>query len=402
MHVERVAMLGEKDHGKSTLIGTLLIQTGSVSESRIEEAKAISRKLKRKFEPGFLLDSFSEERSEGKTIDTTRAQITYKGKAYEFIDVPGHAELINNMLSGASYGDVALLIVSAKEGERVKTQTKRHLLLANMLGIRNVIVAVNKMDLVRYSKAAFDSIKNELENFVSSVDFAKLNMNFVPISAYRAENVIKRSAAMGWYNGATLIDALSRARLPKPKVEKLRVVAQGVMEDSGLIAVNVISGAVNEGETLVAYPEGFAFKVTKIVDRGRKVKIAKAGDKAYIGTDRKIPSNLRGSVLCKKGDAPLTSTKISSLVFATGNMSGRLSLGFNGREVACKKISVHKVFDVKMGKGVTSKGVNPLSFAYADIVLAEELAYERYSDVRQLGRFTLRSGGNFVGIGIVR
>ncbi|EQD45119.1 translation elongation factor EF-1, subunit alpha, partial [mine drainage metagenome] len=143
MIVRRVTLLGHKDHGKSTLIGNLLISTKSVSEARVEDAKRTSIRLGRKFEPGFLLDSFEEEREGAMTIDTTRAQIKYRGSAFEFIDVPGHEELIKNMISGASYADSALLIVSAKKGEGITGQTRRHIFLAKMLGIERVVVAVN-------------------------------------------------------------------------------------------------------------------------------------------------------------------------------------------------------------------------------------------------------------------
>ena len=158
MEVKSITLLGDKDNGKSTTIGSMLILTKSVTEERVKEAKKISKELGRSFEPGFILDSFSEEREGGLTIDITRAQVAYKNHAFEFIDVPGHEEFIKNMISGASYASSALLIVSAKPQEGVKEQTKRHVFISRMLGIKNLVVAVNKMDAVKYKESAFKAI----------------------------------------------------------------------------------------------------------------------------------------------------------------------------------------------------------------------------------------------------
>ena len=134
--------MGEKDHGKSTLIGSLLIATGAATEHRINEAKKYSKNGR--FEPGYILDSFEEERAQEMTIDTTRAEMVYKGSLFEFIDVPGHLELIKNMMSGASHGEIAILMVSMKKGEGLQPQTKRHVYIANMLGIKGLIVAIKQ------------------------------------------------------------------------------------------------------------------------------------------------------------------------------------------------------------------------------------------------------------------
>ena len=128
--------------------------TGTATEHRINEAKKYSKKGR--FEPGYILDSFEEERAQEMTIDTTRAEMLYKDSLFEFIDVPGHLELIKNMMSGASHGETAILMVSVKDGEGLAPQTKRHVYIANMLGIRGLIVAINKMDLVGYDKGVFE------------------------------------------------------------------------------------------------------------------------------------------------------------------------------------------------------------------------------------------------------
>ena len=186
----------------------LLMETGSISEQRIRDAKKTSKKLGRQFEPGYILDSFEEERLNEMTIDTTRAQVKYRNTGFEFIDVPGHEELMKNMLSGASYADFALLLISAKPDEGITGQTKRHIFVAKMLGIRKLVVAVNKLDAVNYSKERFEEIKNHVGDYLNRIGFKNINISFVPISAYNAENLVKRSNKTGWYKGKSLMDVL--------------------------------------------------------------------------------------------------------------------------------------------------------------------------------------------------
>ena len=232
MEINKVTLLGHKDHGKSTLIGSLLIVTKTVSKDRLNEAKKQSANLGRKFEPGFILDSFSEERKGGLTIDTSRAQVKYRDSAFEFIDVPGHEELIKNMISGASYAKFALLIVSANKNEGIRPQTKRHIYLSRMLGIEKLIVAVNKMDTVGYDKDIFEQIHKELGEFLEKIGVDSRSVNFVPISAYGSENLSKRSSNMPWYKGKPLLDLMcemAKKRSNGPSDGNMRVILQGSM-----------------------------------------------------------------------------------------------------------------------------------------------------------------------------
>ena len=208
MNVRNITLLGHKDHGKSTLIGNLLILTNSVTQARIREAEKYSKRLHKNFEPAFILDSFHEERMEGLTIDITRVEIAYKDVAFSFIDVPGHEELIKNMISGASYASTALLLVSAQKDEGIRDQTKRHLFIAKMLGIDHLVVAVNKMDSVGYKKEQFDSIKEGMMEFVKKIGFLDKDVSFVPVSARVGDNLVTKSAETKWYKGVSLIELI--------------------------------------------------------------------------------------------------------------------------------------------------------------------------------------------------
>ena len=274
MIIRRVTLLGHKDHGKSTLIGNLSILTGSVTEARISDAKKTSEKLGLKFEPGFILDSFYEEREGGMTIDTTRAQIKYGDNAFEFIDVPGHEELTKNMISGASYADAALLMVSTKEDEGIKTQTKRHLFIAKMLGIERVVVAVNKMDLAQYKKERFDEIKEELSKYLTNLGFNEKNIAFVPISAYTGEGLIKNSVNMPWYKNDSLIEMLVKfSGKKKVSSEELIVLLQGELNgDKKMLTGKVLSGSLLVDSKVKILPSNNEIFIKQIVVRGKSVK----------------------------------------------------------------------------------------------------------------------------------
>lgn len=186
-------MLGEKDHGKSTLIGRLIRETKSMPDDRMRSAKNASKALGKKFEWAHLLDSFRYEKEREMTLDTTRALVKLGKKHYEFIDIPGHKELIKNMLTGAGDAKYGILVIDAEEG--VKLQTLRHIEIAKFLGIKKIIVVANKMDKIGYSQSGFLKIQKAFKSAI-------------PIAASKGENVIKKSKKMPWWTGPTLQQAI--------------------------------------------------------------------------------------------------------------------------------------------------------------------------------------------------
>ncbi|MCL4365437.1 GTP-binding protein [Candidatus Marsarchaeota archaeon] len=403
MKISEVTLLGHKDHGKSTLIGNLLIATGSVSEARINDAKRTSKQLGRKFEPGFILDSFQEEREGGLTIDTTRAQILYNGKAFELIDVPGHEELIKNMMSGASNADFAVLTVSAKNGEGIKDQTFRHLYLAKMLGIRKIIVAVNKMDEIRYDKKKFDDIRSNIRKFLMKIGIQEGNIKFVPISAYNAENLLKKSSKMAWYSGNTLLDLMSKESNAVRKTEdkNLRILIQGYLEssDGRLILGKVISGKVKEGEFVSVLPQNIKSKIIKMYIKGRRSKSSSMGQNVALKLNATIPSGLRGSIIYTIPNSCKPTKAIQALIFSVKDVRARQTLRFNGNSLDCN-INVEKVIDTTTGD-IVNKPLKPLNAAIATIGLAEPIMAEPFSKSEDLGRFVLYYKKEFSGIGII-
>ena len=394
--IRKVTMLGHKDHGKSTLLGSLLIATKAVSEERIAEARRISKELGRDFEPGFILDAFSEEREGGLTIDTTRAELKYKGVGFEFIDVPGHEELIKNMLTGASNANTALLVVSAMHNEGITDQTKRHLFIAKMLGISNIVVAVNKMDAVKYDKTTFSNITNDLSKYFEAIGFPSHNVSFVPISAYDGDNLIRRSKSMAWYKGPPLMDLVLRASEPAEKKSgRLRVVLQGRLGE--MVTGRVVSGVLKRGFTIAIYPRIERVIVPDIVVAGRKRGIAKAGEN--IAVKMSINGQPDGRIGCSAGDRPMVAKGFDAMIFITAHIKGRIRIVINGASVAAA-ISKIRAIDTSTGMQMRGKP-GTLDAAYAEIRLAHEVAFERFSEFEELGRFTIYNSRGFAGFGIV-
>lgn len=403
MMINKVTLLGHKDHGKSTLIGNLLIQTGSATEQRIRDAKKTSKQLGRKFEPGFILDSFEEEREGGLTIDTTRAQIKYKNEAFEFIDVPGHEELIKNMISGASYADVALLMVSAKKGEGAKPQTKRHLFIAKMLGIKKLVVAVNKMDTVNYNVKNFEDVKDSITSYLRIIGFEAKNIMFVPLSAYNGENLIKKSSKMRWYRKNSLMRTLyNMVRAKKNKTnEDLNVILQGFLTGhDNKISGRITSGSIYEGQRVLIMPKGTAIRITKLFAHGKRKKKASSGENIAFETDRRPSYEIKGAVLCEADSKPLVGDVISGLVFFTKPVKKDIRIKMNGMETKAKKMNIEKMIDPSTGESFKGK-IAPLNAAYTKIVLNKKIAFERFNKMPDIGRFVLYDGNKFAGIGII-
>ena len=403
MLVRNVTMLGHKDHGKSTLIGSILMLTNSVSQARIEEAKKYSQKLGKPFEPAFILDSFEEEREGGLTIDTTRAEASYKGVAFELIDVPGHEELIKNMMSGASFADIAILLVSAKPDEGIRDQTKRHVFVARMLGINSIIVAINKMDSVEYKKEVYDKLVNEINSFFKNINFSG-SVRFVPISAYNGENIKEKSEKMGWYKGKPLLEELFflSKKKDKPKIKDLRAVVQGFIEEENkkLISARVLSGCLRKG-TISVYPNGIKRKALNLIVNGKKV--AKACENDTVAIELDAPLNEARGLVISSSSKPIITKKINALVFSTiklGNNS-KISIRLLGKEFAAKKLSINEVIDASNGLHKKGNFIKPLDAGRVAIDLGDYVAVEKYSELKGMGRFTFYSGSKFGGVGII-
>lgn len=293
-----ITLLGHKDHGKSTLIGRLLFDTGSVKEDRVREVRETSRSLGKPFEYAFLLDSFQEEREGGMTMDVIHAQIKGRRYLYDCIDVPGHKELIKNMLTGASHADAAILIVSAKEG--IEEQTGQHLRLAQWMGLEQLIVAINKMDLVGYDQNMFEEMKHKISTMIGNGMSEKIS--YVPVSAYEGDNVVTPSSNVEWYNAPTLYELMEGLKAHDNLSEMpFRLPVQDLLTGGNgeqIIVGRVESGSIQAGQSAVFSPSGATARVKMILTFNRNKAVASAGENVGLVCDSSLSSIKRGDVCC--------------------------------------------------------------------------------------------------------
>jgi len=248
-----IVIVGHVDHGKSTLLGRLYADTGSLPDGKLEKVQAICRQQGKEFEYAFLFDAFLEEQEQGITIDTARTFFGWKGRQYIIIDAPGHKEFLKNMISGAARAEGALLLIDALEG--VKEQSKKHGYLLSLLGVRQFAVVVNKMDLVGYRQDVFDGIEKEYREFLGQ--FKAVPQQIIPVSAKLGDNIANRSEKMPWYSGPTVLDALSAFRKePRRYEQPLRLPVQDVYKFDArrIIAGRVTAGRLKVGDSLVFSP----------------------------------------------------------------------------------------------------------------------------------------------------
>ncbi len=409
MIVNRITLLGQKDHGKSTVIGNLLISTGSVTAERVKEARKISEQIGKPFEPAFIMDSFSEEREQGLTIDTTRADIAYNGRIFEFIDVPGHLELMKNMMSGASSGDVAVVVISAKRGEGFTAQTRRHIFIASMFGMRALIVAVNKLDYMGYDERKFQNICEMVRDYLGRIGFDK-PVEFVPISAYSSENLIKKSKKMPWYDGLPLMDTIG-SFISKygeaPKGKSVRILVQSIADGaSDKVAFGMVySGSIKVGEKLRVQPAGMTTAIKKIYLKGLSAKSAPAGTNVALEL-ADISKVSRGSVLYGAADKPYSMNRFEAKVFAIKRLeretNGRIHMKINNNDVPIRALNVLRAISPVTGSEEKSASISPSNSGIIALQLKSRYPVENFEECAELGRFALYEGNEFLGIGTVR
>lgn len=262
-----IVIAGHVDHGKSTITGRILADTNSLPEGKVESIRAYCEKNAKPFEWAFLLDALKDEQSQGITIDSARVFFKSKSRDYIIIDAPGHIEFLKNMVSGASRAEAALLVIDAKEG--VQENSRRHSYMLSMLGISQISVVINKMDLVDYSKERYDRIVAEYDAFLGRIGIKPAS--YIPVSGREGDNIITLSKSMPWYSGDTILGALDGFRTKKsPEDLPFRMFVQGVYrftegdDDRRIVAGTVSSGVIRRGDEIVFYPSGKRSAVASI------------------------------------------------------------------------------------------------------------------------------------------
>ncbi|MDR0663845.1 MAG: GTP-binding protein [Spirochaetaceae bacterium] len=300
-----IVITGHVDHGKSTLIGRFLADTHSLPEGKLEEVKDSCRKNGRAFEYAFLLDALVDEQSQGITIDSARVFFKSKVREYIIIDAPGHIEFLRNMLSGASRAEAAILVIDAVEG--VAENSRRHGLLLSLLGVTQVLVAVNKMDLAAYDRGVFERIKSEYEQYLSKLGVSPAA--FVPVSAREGKNITSPAPEMPWYTGKTVLEILDGFEpLVSNEDAFFAMPVQDVYRFSGdnderrIYAGTVVSGVVYSGDAVSFLPSGKTARIKSVEAWNAPPKFsAFAGEAAGFTLDEEIYVK-PGEVMVKKAE----------------------------------------------------------------------------------------------------
>ncbi|WP_446899084.1 GTP-binding protein [Clostridium sp. LBM24168] len=401
-----IVVVGHVDHGKSTLIGRLLYDTGSLPDGEIEKVKKISEENGKKFEYAYLLDAFEEEQKQGITIDITMLQFFTQRRDYVIIDAPGHKEFLKNMISGAASAEAAILVIDAKEG--VQEQSKRHGYILSLLGIKKVFVAINKMDLVDYSEERFNEVEREFNEFLNNINIYP--ERYIPISASNGDNIANRSDKMPWYNGENILESMDSIEKDRGIEEKeLRFPIQDVykFDSRRIIAGRIESGTLKTGDEIVIYPSGKTTKVKSIEawqDRDRK-DVVTAGMSVGITVEDEF-YNKRGEFICHREHPVTVGNVFNANVFWLGENNlvkdKTYKLKIETQEEEFNIISINKIIDAATLNSSDERNfIKKNDVAEVTIKTKEPICFDKFSELQSTGRFVIVDGYDISGGGII-
>jgi len=294
-----IVIVGHVDHGKSTLIGRLLYDTGNLAADRLADIRQTSEKLGRKMEFAFVMDQFREEREANVTIDTSQTLLKHKGRILTLIDAPGHKEYLKNMITGAAQAEFAVLLLDVNEG--IREQTDKHAQILKLLRIEKLAVVINKMDMIHYEEKTFRQHEHEIRTLLKERDLPVEAI--IPISAYEGENVAIRSKQMDWYTGETVLEFLDGCHPTRNDGADgaLELPVQMVYRPNNeeLVLGRLERGSLKKDQNVVVFPSGKVVKVEKIVKYEENPKIASAGESVALVLKPEGQVK-RGDVICSE------------------------------------------------------------------------------------------------------
>ncbi|QQG36894.1 MAG: adenylyl-sulfate kinase [Micavibrio aeruginosavorus] len=406
-HPLSFVVVGHVDHGKSTLVGRLLFDTDSLPEGKSEELiKAARRRGGDAIEWSYLLDAFQAERDQNITIDMTHIQFKTVRRRYVIIDAPGHREFLRNMVSGAATADAAVLVVDAHEG--LREQSRRHAYILHLLGIRQVVLVVNKMDLAGYDPEIFHQVKADMQSYLGS--FGIVPVHAIPVVARDGDMVASRSGPMDWYEGPTLCEALdSLDVLPLPVAVPLRFPVQDVYKfgDERVVVGRVESGMLRQGDTIVVSPTGEKAQVTslRVWPEDRDKVVARAGEAVGFTLDQNLYIE-RGHVISHEENLPVLSSILRATVFWLSaqplQMGNSYTLRCGTHQCLVTVQAIERAVDTQdlsrldprqdVGKGMV-----------AEIILRsrDRMPVDTYGEHVSTGRIVLSDGMEILGGGIL-
>ncbi len=405
-----IVIIGHVDHGKSTLVGRLLADTGSLPQGKLESVRANCQRNSKPFEYAFLLDALKDEQAQGITIDSARCFFKSAKRDYIIIDAPGHIEFLKNMISGAARANAALLVIDAKEG--VRENSRRHGYLLSMLGIKQVAVCVNKMDLSGYDEATFNRIRVEYTAFLQRVGIEP--RGFIPIAAREGENLIARSDRMAWYDGPTILEMLdgfqreispADAPLRMPVQDIYKFTAQG--DDRRIVAGRIETGTVQVGDEVVFLPSGKRNTVTSIEEfaaEPRRQALPGECPGLTLATQVYVKP---GEILCRAAEPlPKVSSRLRANIFWLGREpmvpGRRYKMKLGAARIPVWLTELHTVIDASKLETVShSRQIDRHDVAEVTLETLRPVACDLVKDIPQTGRFVIIDNYEIAGVGIV-
>lgn len=404
-----IVIVGHVDHGKSTVIGRLLADTNSLPEGKIEQIKEFCKNHSRPFEYAFLLDALKDEQSQGITIDSARCHFKSSKRDYLIIDAPGHIEFLKNMISGATRAEAAVLVIDAQEG--IQENSKRHAYILSMLGIQQIIVCINKMDLVDYDGGVFLNIKNKYSEFLKQINVSA--KEFIPVSALKGDNISNSSKNMSWFKGNTILSALDsfeKQELSENKAFRMPVQDIYKFTQKGdsrrIVAGRIESGSIKIGDKVVFLPSNkrTAIKSIEEFNGSEKTKINHGYSTGFTLNEQIYVA--RGEVMCKDGeDPPHVSSIFKGNIFWLSNQPMQMNKEY------VLKIATAKV-PLKLKKIIKVINASNLSESNKDIIERHDvaecmleckypIALDLIDNIKGTGRFVIVDDYNISGGGIV-
>lgn len=404
-----IVIVGHVDHGKSTVIGRLLADTGSLPQGRLEQVKAECERNAKPFEYAFLLDALKDEKAQGITIDSARCFFRSRKREYIIIDAPGHIEFLKNMISGAARAEAALLVIDAKEG--IQENSKRHGYLLSMLGIRQIAVCVNKMDLVGYSEKTFREIETEYREFLKQIGLQP--KAFIPIAAREGVNITEPSPQLSWYKGESILSMLDTFQKAKNLEDKpFRMPVQGVYkfteegDERRIVSGRIESGRVSVGDKVIFLPSNKRSEIKSIEEFNATEKnTASAGYSVGFTLKEQIYIN-RGDVMCRLDELhPQVSPLIKVEVFWMGrepmtrDREYKLKIGTAAVPVTLKEI--RKIIDASDLRKADKKQIERHDVAECVLECSSPVAFDLSAEIEATGRFVIVDRYDIAGGGII-
>lgn len=407
-----LAVIGHIDHGKSTTVGRILFETGAVAQHILDGyKKEAESKGKGSFEFAWVMDSLKEERERGITIDIAHKKFETPKFNFTVVDCPGHRDFVKNMITGASQADAAIIVVSGTEGPM--EQTKEHVFLSKTLGINQIVVAINKMDAVKYSEEKYNEAKDKMTKLIMSVGYKPANTPFIPISAFVGDNIKVASANTPWYKGPTLLAAIDLFTMPEMPTDKpLRLPIQDVYTISGVGTVpvgRIETGILKKGQKISFMPANVVGEVKSIEMHHEEFAEALPGDNVGFNVRGIGKNDVRRGDVCGPIDNPPTVADEFTAQIVVLQHPSVLSVGYtpvfhcHTSQTACMFTELNKKLDPRSGQ---VKEENPAFLKAGDAAICtitptRPLVIEVAKELPQLGRFAVRDMGMTVAAGVV-